>query len=152
MNLKLWEEEASGERQEPFYLASYSQWKLAQKPTTYINIAWASLKLMNTFLWKNVNMENPLSYFALSKKAMSSGLKAYPKPHLGTGKCQVGLSWGSSGLKGPEGLQPRKPKERKGGGWNSQVKFHHKLQRGNPGRIAWGSQHPSGIQVSVGEY
>lgn len=78
MNLKLWEEEASGERQEPFYLASYSQWKLAQKPTTYINIAWASLKLMNTFLWKNVNMENPLSYFALSKKAMSSGLKAYP--------------------------------------------------------------------------
>lgn len=70
--------EEKGERQEPFYLASYSQWKLAQEPTTYINRAWASLKLMNTFLWKNVTMENPLSYFAFSKKAMSSGLNVYP--------------------------------------------------------------------------
>ena len=69
--------EDGGERQEPLYLAYYSQWKLAQKSTTYINIAWASLKLMNTFLWKNANMENPLSYFALSKKAMSSGLHVY---------------------------------------------------------------------------
>lgn len=76
--LKIMGGEVGGERQEPFYLAYYSQWKLAQKPTTYINIAWASLKLMNTFLWKNVNMENPLFYFALSKKAMSSGLNVYP--------------------------------------------------------------------------
>lgn len=36
--LKIMRGEDGGERQEPLYLAYYSQWKLAQKSTTYINI------------------------------------------------------------------------------------------------------------------
>lgn len=114
MNLKLWEGRRGGKRQEPFYLTYYSQWKLAQKPTTYINIAWASLKLMNTFLWKNVNMENPL-LFCPFQKSNEFWAQCVSVTSLRNWEMPSGTEVGEPRLKGAEGLLPWKPEERKGG-------------------------------------